>query len=1406
MTTSPLLLEFGETVQRDLQNGELTLNGSSLIPEGIINDWQQAFDARFLQLKEASVSQTNGQVRIHGVLPSLLNLTDLAVDIIVFARRNASSDTEELECLIAASLPDSWTFPQSYPDMPGYINFSPESAGQGRQPSFFNALPTDNPKLLYSSYDYHSNDDATVPFPPSGYEKTEIRRGVNFATEIDLEGPLALLKTFINSPSTLPLHGYIEETALDEQVSLWAALPAEVTLGPITFQLSHLGLYSSLSTRTAMPTSGLRLPGYVEIGTGSNKVTMDLTASIAIGGTVIGLEGEFDNLRLPQLEDMAALLGGENLASNLPVSLDQFGDLSLRATEITASLSNLQILAAYLHLQAASGWTIVPDVFSIEDVDLEWYVQDPFGTRSMTFRISGTLSLGSANIIVSAQFPDFFMYGQLAPGSTVYLSDILSALSFDIEELSRLALLDLELCALPKQKNFAFSMLIANDWALDLGNTACTISQIALDAAYDNGDVSGTLQGLLEIGSHHISVGADLQQQLTLNAVIPFLNLTAIVEQFFPDDIVLPNEVPDFEFSNVELSITPATGEFSLSAASANEWDLPVGVDGLSISGVTINVNRVKKTDGTKAVTGSIGGALHIGSASFTVAYTFPGGFVLTGNLPSFSLSPLVQELCGGDLVRDLPVPVGVLNVAFTDVNVSIAPRAPSFSLAGTSSYGQTELIIKKVGTQWGLGVGFVPPPDWQFSNIDDALAGLDGLSFSDTTLIVSSSDDASFALTTIQPGGAAKTVGRGLNFYADLDLSGLGVDELTGLTSLAVYAAIGPRPADLAIGATVEGTFALADNVTFGNVVFELSPAPTAFSLRLLGDLSVVLDDNPLRFVGGLVFTITPALTAGITATMEGSWVEPFDVKGVIVSDVALDLGLRFGPIVPTIGIAGSLVLGSGKDTVTGSAAVKFDAANPGKSMIAVGFNRLFLNEVINAFCQPGLARAIPRSLSQTVLNMSMEDVDVYIVPQPTQIGTLKYEQGLTVQGTTRFWGVSSALYANIDYTKGIVVEGEIDPVSAAGGAFELTGAGGKPKAAIDLNLLQGQPFYFNINGAVSLLGLKREAEITITDGGFAFTISGKIFDLFEATLTASGSDPTKGRSFMIAATMKNDLIEYLQDKASEAIEEAAKGAMAEISKAQRTLNRAQNDVDSLDRQIKNMKSKIQKERDRDTKNLRDAQKEVDSVQNKVNSLNRQIKSKKNKIDDLNKKIKKKKKWYNKSNAFQKSYRWAEYSAYAATKGTEITALYTAIGGLEASKKTAQGVLEVAKQSLRGMEAAAEAVPIDMDPRMIALYSSKETADLALEAAKGSLDALKKSIGAVADVGQFIVEKGLGGLIDIKKASFSASLNAVKGGRVSMSLTLKFMNKRQQTLSLSFNFHDPLSSAQDLAQRLLPA
>jgi len=123
----------------------------------------------------------------------------------------------------------------------------------------------------------------------------------------------------------------------------------------------------------------------------------------------------------------------------------------------------------------------------------------------------------------------------------------------------------------------------------------------------------------------------------------------------------------------------------------------------------------------------------------------------------------------------------------------------------------------------------------------------------------------------------------------------------------------------------------------------------------------------------------------------------------------------------------------------------------------------------------------------------------------------------------------------------------------------------------------------------------------------------------------------------------------------------------------------------------------------------------------------------------------------------------------------------------------------------LKGVEATIKAFPIDADPRIVALFTARETANGSLELAKLGLEGVKLTVGAAAEAGEFIAKYGLGGLIDIREAMFEGSLSATQGGRASLAVKLTFMNK-PKSFAFAFNFNDPLSSVKELAKTLLPS
>ncbi|NEQ32208.1 MAG: hypothetical protein F6K04_14605 [Leptolyngbya sp. SIO4C5] len=890
-----------------------------------------------------------------------------------------------------------------------------------------------------------------------------------------------------------------------------------------------------------------------------------------------------------------------------------------------------------------------------------------------------------------------------------------------------------------------------------------------------------------------------------------------------------------------------------------------------------MQISRTLDDQGKKALSGVLGGTLEIAGAAFRSDYTFPGEFVLSGQVPSLKLSPVVQDLCGSRTLQTLPIPASVLAVDFSDVAVTVAPKSRFFSLRANSTLGLVELMVKKIGNDWGFVTGFLPPASWKFSAIASELSVLDGLSFADTALVLSSVEDRALALTSLSSLSSELTVIRGLNFIANLDMRGLGVDALLGIENLRVYTAIGGNPADIVLEAEIDGQFKLSETVGFGDIKFRLQPSPSNFSLTLLGTVTTILDNSALAFVGAM--QVQPR-AAVLQASMLGIWNEPFDTKGVAIANIALDLGVSLPPPLPTVGIAGSLQVGD----FQGLVAVKFDSAMPSRSMLAVAFNRLYLMDVIRTFCDAAIAQSIPPALANTVLKLGFEDVNIYVVPQPTTIGELAFDQGFYLAGTLIFWGLRAQASLSIDYLEGTELKAEMDPIDV-GGIFKVSGAAGRLKPSVYFKLSPNptETPTLDLSGAVELLGLRREVLMSFSDSGFHFLSSGKIFNLFEATLEVKGQDFKSGGSIWVKASMQNDLLSYLRAEATAAIQAAASkatqdlsNAQAAVAKAQGDVNKlntdianmrqtiqrerdrdsqrmrdaqaavqkAQNEVDKLNTDITNMRQTIQRERDRDSQRMRDAQAAVQKAQNEVNSIQREIDSSKRRIDQLNQDIKNKERWFNQSKWYEKSYRWAEFSAYAAAKGSEITAIYTKIGGLEAAKATANGILEGAKQVVRGLEKTIDGFPIDADVRIAGLFTARETANGVLETAKQVvrglektidsfpidadvriaglftaresataalytatqfLEGIKISVGAMADVGQFIVDVGLGGLLDVRSAQFEGSLDATQGGNVMMAIELVFMQGQPQTLSLAFAFGNPQQAALDLAKKLLP-
>ncbi|XGV96651.1 MAG: LamG domain-containing protein [Leptolyngbya sp. BL-A-14] len=118
--------------------------------------------------------------------------------------------------------------------------------------------------------------------------------------------------------------------------------------------------------------------------------------------------------------------------------------------------------------------------------------------------------------------------------------------------------------------------------------------QLALQVKGENHDIMGTINGTVHAGS--VDIAAVFEVSKTADSVdlswsIAEIDLSQIATVFL-SGAALPPELPIFSFKDVKTTVTPKTGAFSFEATSANAWEFPAGGGGLSITEVTVTVDR----------------------------------------------------------------------------------------------------------------------------------------------------------------------------------------------------------------------------------------------------------------------------------------------------------------------------------------------------------------------------------------------------------------------------------------------------------------------------------------------------------------------------------------------------------------------------------------------------------------------------------------------------------------------------------------------------------------------------------------------------------------------------------------------------------------------------------------------
>ncbi len=409
------------------------------------------------------------------------------------------------------------------------------------------------------------------------------------------------------------------------------------------------------------------------------------------------------------------------------------------------------------------------------------------------------------------------------------------------------------------------------------------------------------------------------------------------------------------------------------------------------------------------------------------------------------------------------------------------------------------------------------------------------------------------------------------------------------------------------------------------------------------------------------------------------------------------------------------------------------------------------------------------------------------------TTLDVTARDQAVVLQGDVdiNLWGLQADLSVTIDTAQGARVQGEVQGLNVLNGAFRLSGTNGRPNPSVSLQVGSNLPLRANLSGAVSLLGFTSATDLSVSENQFSFQTSGNVFNRFRCNVSASGRQLNSAADFRISGRFENDLFAFVNREATRVIESAVNDATAELRGAEREVQSARNEVNRLQGVVNQQRSIVQRERDSATQELRNAQNAVNSARNRVNDLNRQIRDRQAEL--------------RREQNNQSCVNIPFVGQQCAPRRPDLIAqLRLEIVGLQGLLATANSTLQGAQAALRLVERGVDNTPIDLDSRVAVPLTAMGTANAGLTAAQATLRATQSAVGAFGDISTFITRNGISSVLDVRSASFDLALSAASSSRIQLGFTLVYLGQNR-SLSLAFDFNNPLASAEALARELLP-
>jgi hypothetical protein len=389
-------------------------------------------------------------------------------------------------------------------------------------------------------------------------------------------------------------------------------------------------------------------------------------------------------------------------------------------------------------------------------------------------------------------------------------------------------------------------------------------------------------------------------------------------------------------------------------------------------------------------------------------------------------------------------------------------------------------------------------------------------------------------------------------------------VEELNQVTrgkqaNLVFSAHFGSSSMDIGIQMT-GASIAAGDSITFGDpfkIALQFTPEPS-FKLSCGLTLAIQKPRQYLPFSLGLEIGV---LGARGSATMTEEWKDVFGVKGLSIhKNLAMEIGIIYAEFFPTglpssIGFTGGLQIGK----VSADIAINI-SEDPTKEILMGSLKELTMPNLLSFAKTITELNIADKDLPDFLTNpdyFAINDLKFYCAPMGGKIGEVKFEKGFSFGCNIKLFGKTGYLYVEF-LSSGIKAKGHIDHLEL--GPLKITGLIGHD-AELDLALTTSEQ-KIHVDGAFEFLGTGVGIYLDISSEGVHFKFQEKFFDLMFFTIegdsTGSLSD-LRNFDFNLSAKFESHINDYLKKTVSEKIRIAIRDVETDIAAAQKKVDDAE-------------------------------------------------------------------------------------------------------------------------------------------------------------------------------------------------------------------------------------------------------